>query len=271
MVETHRYVKDNYKKAKRDSLRLIILMIRFILFSLFYLAPAITAYAQESLTGRIYEDQTSTLLPGIVVRNLRTDIYKNSDQTGSFSIPTKVGDLVTFTGFSYHTDTLYVKDLNYIEVMLVLKSKTLAGVTIRDQETKLGGIKVQRTLSPIGNDAVVYSRDDAGHYTGGVTANIFDSHSAQKKRDLAVHLEKDGSIKDEIAGVFSPGYLKNYLPIKDQELTNFIVLYTPNVATYTSHSFNLAGYLNTCYKEFLKIPEEKRRSKELIELNRKSD
>jgi hypothetical protein len=43
-------------------------------------------------------------------------------------------------------------------------------------------------------------------------------------------------------------------------------MYIPDIDTYFSFDFNLVAYLNRCYREFLKIPEEDRKSKSLTEL-----
>lgn len=245
-------------------------MMRRLILSFFLLLCccffAASAFAQDNLTGRIYEYKTRNLLPGIHVINLRTNRYTISDQTGAYSIPARVGDLVVFMGLEYQPDTLYVKDLNYTDIQLMLKQNMLKEVRVTQQELKLGNLKAAPTLSPFGGQTLVYQTDDKGNYIGGVTLNLFDSHSAAKKRKHEEETAKDEAIKAKIAQVFSPENLQNYLPIKDQEMQNFIILYTPDVETYTNHDFNLALYLNICYKEFLKIPAEKRQSKEFLQL-----
>jgi hypothetical protein len=246
-------------------------MIRLILISIFCLLLVNALHAQDSLTGRVYEDKTHIPIPGIVVRNLKTNNSVVSDHTGGYSIPAKVGDVVVFIGFSYQPDTLYVKDLKYTEVTLLLKSKTLNEVKVTGQETKLGNVNAKPKLSPFGGQTVVYHQDDTGRYDGGLTFHVFDSHSGENKRKKDAQTEKDEAIKAKIANIFSPEGLKNYVPIRGQEMENFIVLYTPNVPTFTSHEFNLTLYINDCYKEFLKIPEEKRKSKDLVAITAKSN
>ncbi len=245
-------------------------MIRFILFTICLCFFAGAAFSQDSLTGRIYEDKTNIALPGIAVQNLNTHNTIVSDRTGAFSIPAHVGDLIIFMGFAYHPDTLFVKDLKYISIQLVLKSKTLNEVKVTGQETRLGSLQAQPKLSPFGGQTLVYHQDDTGHYDGGVTLHIFDSHSSENKRKRDAQTEKEEAIKAKIANIFSPEGLKNYLPVRGQEMDNFIVLYTPDVPTFTRHDFNLALYINDRYKEFQKIPEEKRKSKELADITGKS-
>jgi hypothetical protein len=229
------------------------------------------ASAQDRLTGRVYEYKTRNTLPGITIRNLRTNNTIVSDRTGAFSIAAKVGDLVLFNSFSYQPDTLYVKDLNYTDIQLVLKSNMLQEVRVTGQETRLGNLKPTPMLTPFGGDKLVYQSDAAGNYTGGMKMNIFDSRSAANKRQHAIQTEKDEGIKARIADIFKPQSLENYVPLKDQEMRNFIIMYTPDLDTYTGPDFNLTVYLNNCYREFMQIPAEKRQSKDLMNLTRKGN
>ena len=246
-------------------------MIRFILFSVCFCFVAGIASAQDNITGRVYEYKTRNAIPGITIRNLRTNNTIVSDRTGAFSIAAKVGDLVLFTSFSYQPDTLYVKDLNYTDVQLVLKSNMLQEVKVTGQETRLGNLKPTPTLAPFGGDKLVYQSDAAGNYNGGVKLNIFDSHSAANKREHAIQTEKDENLKARIADIFKPQNLENFVPLKGQEMQNFIIMYTPDIATYTSPDFNLTVYLNSSYHDFMTIPAEKRQAKDFLNLTGKGN
>ncbi len=244
-------------------------MIRVFLISILLLFIVNLSFAQGNLTGRVYENKTRIPIAGVSVQNLKSNVFTVTDKNGLFSIRAHVGDLVTFSSFAYDTDTLYVKDLGTTEILMDLKGSNLKGVTIRDQQTRLGNLTAPPTLSPFGGQTVVYSKDADGNYKGGLTMNLFDSHSDAKKRAKAIQLGKDEDIKQKIANEFSPNNLKDYLPLKGQEMTNFIILYTPTIETYTDPAFNFIMYLDSNYKEFLKIPKERRESKDLTDLNAK--
>jgi hypothetical protein len=49
-------------------------------------------------------------------------------------------------------------------------------------------------------------------------------------------------------------------------MANFITLYTPDIATYTAEGFNLTLYIDSCYKEFVKIPPERRQDPHYLDL-----
>jgi hypothetical protein len=225
------------------------------------------AHAQDNLVGRIHEDKSNVAIPGINVHNLKNNKIVASDPTGAFSIPAKVGDIIVFSGFSYRSDTLYVQKLGYIDIVLTLSAKMLGEVKVTGSETRLGNLKAPPTLSPFGGDNLVYQSNAKGEYVGGVKLNVFDNNSAAKKRKKDVQVEKDERVKAKIADVFSAEGLKNYLDLKGQEMKNYITLYTPDIQTYTSPAFNMAFYVDSCYKEFQKIPADRRTSKELTELS----
>ncbi len=244
-------------------------MIRAFLILILLLFIVHLSFAQGNLTGRVLENKTRLPLGGISVQNLKSNIIVVSDKNGLFAIKAHVGDLITFSSFSYQPDTLYVKDLSSVEVLLDLRGTMLKGVTVTGTETRLGNLKASPTLSPFGGETVVYSKDASGNYKGGLSMNLFDSHSDAKKKQKDIQLGKDEAIKQKIAREFSPDYLKDYVPLKEQEMNNFIILYTPTVSTYTASDFNFTSYVNTSYKEFLTIPEERRKSKALTDLNAK--
>lgn len=252
-------------------------MVRALFISLLLLFVVCFAQAQDNLTGRVYEFKTRTVLPGVTVKNLATNGAVVSDRTGAFSIAAKAGDLVVFNSFAYQPDTLYVKDLKYVEIQLSLKSNMLNEVKVTGQEVKTGNLKPAPLLSPFGGQAIVYTTDDKGtldgkgtNYTGGVRFNVFDS-GVEKKREHDAKTAKDEEVKAKIADIFSPEGLKNYVPLKGQELQNFITLYTPAIDVYTAPDFNLTVYINTSYHEFMKMPADERASPGLTSLTGKGN
>ncbi|HTK19418.1 MAG TPA: hypothetical protein VL442_07895 [Mucilaginibacter sp.] len=244
-------------------------MIRVFLISILLLFIANLSFAQGNLTGRVYENKTRIPIAGVSIQNLKSNVFTVTDKNGLFSIRAHVGDLVTFSSFAYETDTLFVKDLSSIEILMDLKGTNLKGVTIRDQQTRLGGLTAPHTLSPFGGETLVYAKDADGNYKGGLSVNLFDSHSDAKKRAKAVQLGKDEELKQKITRQFSPENLKDYVPLKGQEMTNFIIICTPTIDTYTSPEFNFTAYVDSNYREFMKIPKIRRESKDLTDLHAK--
>jgi len=96
-----------------------------------------------------------------------------------------------------------------------------------------------------------------------------DSKGYQNKKLKKQQIGIDEAEKDSIANIFSAENIQQYVPIKGQELQNFITLYIPDLKTYNSSGFNLILYLSSSYKEFCKIPVEKRQSADFLKIGGK--
>ncbi len=223
-----------------------------------------TANCQNRLTGRIFEYKTRKYLPGIQIENLNTLTTAISDTAGKFSIAAKPGDKIKYSGLGYLADTVYLTRIKDTEVFLLVNM--LDDVNIKSTKMSLGYMGgLEPILSPFGGETLVYTTDKNRNYVGGVTLKLWNKRPKDKSNKNLEELQ----LQEKISRVFSAQNLKNYLPISGQEMINFIILYTPNVKAYNKMD-NLVGYLNDCYKEFIKIPADKRRSKEFLDLNSQS-
>ncbi|WP_461451368.1 hypothetical protein [Mucilaginibacter sp.] len=225
--------------------------------------------AQQKFGGQIYENHTHIPLGGIVVENLNSHDRTTSDVNGMFIIDAKINDLLLFTSIAYANDTVYITNLNYLKVFLTLKNKDLDEVKVTGEELKTGKLSAPVETGPLGSHSVLYQTDGAGNYIGGVKFMLNDSKGYQNKKLKKEQIGIDEATKDQIVKVFSPDNIQHYLPIRGQELTNFIILYIPDIKTYTSSSFNLILYLSNSYKEFCNIPIDKRQSADFLKISSK--
>jgi hypothetical protein len=238
--------------------RLLLLLLCCFLFTNL-------GFGQNQLTGRVFENKTNVFLQSVKVEDLKSHAVTLTQVDGSFIIKAAVGDLVTFVSGSYKPDTIYVANLNYIQVFLDLRQNMLQEVKVTNQQIKgNAGFNAQPETGPLGSRAVTYQTDANGDFKGGVNFNIPDGQNTKRKHESQV--TEDEKQKEEIIKVFSADNLKKFLPITGQEMANFIILYMPDVKTYYSPAFSLIGYLNTSYQEFVKIPVEQRQSKALTDL-----
>jgi len=240
-------------------------MNRTLLILLFCSATRLT-YAQNKLNGVVLEYRSDVTLSGIRIENLNTHDTVQSGPLGKFTISAKKGDRICFSGLNYKPDTLYLIDLKYKEVFLLLKQNQLKEVKITDAEVNRNALSPYHVITLFGGNVVRYQTDVAGNPTGGLKFNIFDSHKDERRRAHARGLEVDGQRQLEISKTFNATNLQTYLPIKGQEMENFVILYMPDAATWYSSKFNLMLYINDCYKKFLQIPAEKRQSKTFMQL-----
>lgn len=235
--------------------------IKFIAMLLTGLLAFGKAQAQDLLKGRVQEQRNEVLLPGIRIENSTQHQTVFTDSKGSFMIRAKKGDVLYFTGMNYITDTVYVAGLKYMVVSLVLRQNELKEVKVKNSELKLGSLSAAPETGPLGSKTVVYQPN------GGLKVKLFDSHSDQKKREKLEKLEEEGEQYREIQAAFNAETVKKYIPLSGQELKNFVMKYTPDSKTFFSDKFNMAAYINESYKEFMKIPEDKRKSPTYFQLN----
>lgn len=223
------------------------------------------SYGQGVIKGRVYEYKTHVPLTDIPVQNINSKERTTSNDKGRFSISVKMGDMLVIGGFSYRPDTILITNMRELEVVLIPHTTTLDQVTIKDSITDTKNLSHYYDPQFHGQP-LVYSRDANMNYKGGVTLRLSYWNKDAKKREKLENELKDQAVMDDINRTFTPANIGGYVPLKGQELKDFIALYTPDADTYKSSSFNLLVYLNGCYKQYLKLPVEKRRVEKLDSL-----
>lgn len=235
---------------------------RLLLFCPFIFLCA-TGLAQQTLKVRVLENRTRIPLPVIKVQNLSTKQSTFTDTEGRFSINAKLNDLLVLTGFAYENDTLLVINLKVKEILMEPKGELLKQVNVTGNNAPVD-IGIPKGGTPeYHNQTVVYQRDANGNYKGGVAFRIFSSKGGERKRQADAQKEYTEAVRLDIDKTFSPQNLANYLPLKPEELDGFKMNYIPSVKVYTAASFNLMVYIDSCYKEYKKLPPEKRVFKRL--------
>jgi hypothetical protein len=209
--------------------------------------------------GQVVTYQTNKKLAEIKVLNLNTLAKGVSDKEGKFSVAAKPGDVLTFSDVAYATDTVLVTDMKFATVYMM--TRELKEVNVNSTKLQLGKLAAAPVTGLFGGHTVLEQTDASGNKIGGL--KIMIRGKANKK---STRYAEDEAAERKIAQVFSEENLKNYLPIKGQEMANFIILYTPDVKTYVQID-NLVLYLNTSYKEFITIPLAQRQSKAYLELS----
>lgn len=258
-----------------DTMRLTIslpLQFKFLLVALIFGFCGGSVFAQSTQSGRIFELHTRIPIGGAKVENLSTHVIVTSDTSGRFTIPATRRDVIVYSALSYRTDSVAVTNLNYKEIFLESTSKQLQDVNINSNNVAVnkGASLIPPYIppSPLGGQTLLYQTNSAGDAVGGIKVMIPGSKDkASEARKEQAKLEANDQTEQEIKRQFSPGNLKNYVPLTGQEMDNFIVLYTPSVSVYRSREFNFTLYVNKSFEEFKKLPEDKRKSKTLTDLN----
>ncbi|OCX53941.1 hypothetical protein BEL04_06580 [Mucilaginibacter sp. PPCGB 2223] len=211
------------------------------------------AYGQIPVSGKVLEKGTRVTLAGVKVQNTTTKDNTLTNAAGIFSIKAKAGDMLIFESFAYKPDTVLVTNARYLEILLQPQNTNLKEVTIKNQSTKLGNLKD----TTFHNQAVTYQRDANGSPIGGLAIRFGYGKSAKEKR--AEKLGYDTVATAQIDKAFSPASVSKYIPLKGNDLKQFIAIYRPTIKQYKAPNFDLALYLNDCYQKFLALPPDKRK------------
>jgi len=231
-------------------MRYLYLVILILLLS------ATTSYSQNLLKGRVFELKTHIAIGGVKVENQATQQSVVTDNSGNFSIKAKLNDVLVFTVYSYKPDTIVVTNFNAREVYLQPQVLNLKEVTVRQsQDVKMA---IPRDPDFHGQTMNYQIDPKTGYYKGGVNARLHWDHSEEKKRQKEENLQHSDVVEDQITKIFTPETVGKYVPLKGQELADFIEMYRPTAKVYTALGFNLTVYLNNCYKEYQQLPPEKR-------------
>lgn len=234
-------------------------MYRYLLTCLlFVLAACYNVKAQATLEGKVYELNTSIKLQSIRVTNLNSKQFTTTDTSGRFYINAKNGDLLAFRGYAYVPDTLMITNKNRLIVFLQPEGKMLNEVKVSAPSTKLGNLKDP----DLRNQPVVYQRDENGNYKGGVAIRF--GYGKDKKAIHSKQLTDEEMADDEINEAFSVKGLNKLIPLKGEELQNFILMYRPTIKMFKAPGFNLTLYVNDSYKQYLALPPGKRKPATII-------
>ncbi|WP_147425633.1 hypothetical protein [Mucilaginibacter gracilis] len=215
------------------------------------------ANGQANLQGRVYELQTRIHLQSIRVTNLNTKQFAITDTAGIFFIYAKPGDLLAFRGYSYKPDTISIVNKNHLEIFLEPVSNLLNEVKVTTPDVKTGTMKdPSLTGAPL-----VYQRDANGNYKGGVALRF--GYGKDKKAIHNKQLSDEEAADYEIDNAFNEKALSKTIPLKGQELKDFILMYRPQIKVFKAPGFNLTIYINDCYKKYMALPVDKRKPDQL--------
>jgi hypothetical protein len=240
-------------------------MLKYLLICcLFFSVLAIKA--QTVFKGRVLENKTHITLHGVKIKNLNNNITGLSDNEGNFGISAKVGDVVVFNTFAYQPDTVLVTDMHEKEIFMEPVKNMLSPVTITDSSgrAKANDNAVQKYDPEYHGQTVVYQRDGRGYYKGGIAIRLHYWKRDDHKKKKAAELVKERETSEEISRIFVPDNISKYVPLKGEDMDNFILLYIPEVDTYTNPNFNMLTYLNTCYKEWQTLTKEQQKSAQIF-------
>ncbi|MES2277139.1 MAG: hypothetical protein V4592_14010 [Bacteroidota bacterium] len=238
-------------------------MLRCLLLLFFCCLLYITGYAQQTIKAVVYENKSRVPLGGIRIQNLRTKQRTESEADGKFTIKASLNDILVFNGFAYQTDTVMVTDVYIKAYFMEPQANMLKEVKVETPEIHTGGGGF--TDPDFHGQTMVYQRNGNGSYKGGVAFRLHYWKKDEKKREKLQQKAYEETIRVKMDKIFNDDTLMKFLPLKKTEVAAFITLYIPSAKVYMANNFNLLYYLDNCYKQFMKLPPEKRVMVKLVQ------
>ena len=243
-------------------------MYKLIIFLL--IALPFGAFAQTVTTGVVFDyNKKSVTLPGVSVRNLNSKKVTTTSNTGKYTIPANVGDLIEFSAVGYHTDTLYLTSLLSRSIYLPVKSTSLADVDVR-------GVRMNSQITdakdPLAekytllNTGGNLSRKRMTDKVGGLNLNLgYGKYKRQQRKEA--DLEEKDMYQEEIDANFSEKSITSLTKLKGEELKNFMIIYRPSIeAVKSERPFRYNYHISQAYVAWQKLTPQQRKLQDLPKL-----
>ena len=207
-------------------------------------------HAQIYVRGNVVDAGTGAKLSDVFVRDVTNKQITLTDKSGRFEIKSETGHTLIFSSPSYVPDTLYVIDLTQKHIELKTKTISLREVNITAQRL---------AFDPHKEYPDVYEKSKL--YP--LSPSTWFGKEARDARRLKRYFEREQQER-RVDQVFNRVYVGSIVPLKGQQLEDFMQLYRPSYAFITSNnSESLAVYINDSYKKFMALPPEKRHLQKL--------
>jgi CarboxypepD_reg-like domain len=201
--------------------------------------------AQDVLKGTVTESGSNTRLNNVFIRDKLNKQLTLTDKQGNFTIKTETGHTLIFESPGYMSDTLYVVDLLPKKIGMVTKTIALREVNINASRAE---------FDPHKEYPEVYTKSKV--YV--MSPSSWFSKEGKDARRLKHYFQHEAEER-HVDAVFSKAYVGSIVPLKGQELEDFMVLYRPTYAFLRDNGgASLVAYINDSYKKYKALPPDKR-------------
>jgi hypothetical protein len=199
----------------------------------------------QMLKGTVVEKGSNDRLNNVFVQDAVNKAITLTDKKGNFSIRTEAGHTLIFSSPGYISDTLYVTDLAPKQISLVVQGISLREVNISSTR---GNFNPLTEYPDVYRKSKVYVLSPTSWFSK-------ESKDARRLKKYFAH-EMD---ERHVDSVFNSVYVSTLVPLRGQELANFMVLFRPTYAYIMNNNGpSLAVYVNDSYKKYLALPPDKR-------------
>ncbi|MCD8740611.1 carboxypeptidase-like regulatory domain-containing protein [Mucilaginibacter roseus] len=220
--------------------------------TLLLIFATITVSAQNKIKGTVYEGSGNTRLPEVFVHDLTNKQMTLTDKNGNFEITAASGHLVVFSAPTYAADTVYITDLSPKKIRLTPQGIRLNTVNISG---------TRKAFDPEAEYPEVYEKSKV--YP--LSPSSWFSREGRNARRLKKYFKREVQER-EIDRAFNPKFVSSVVPLKGEDLENFMTLYRPKYDDIKNNDQqSLTIYINDSYKKYQALPPEKRRPQRLNE------
>lgn len=200
--------------------------------------------------GNVVDASDGNKMPDVFVRDITNKQITMTDKSGKFDIKSETGHILIFSSPGYAPDTLYVVDLTQKHIQLKTLTIALREVNISAQRL---AFDPHKEYPDVYTKSKVYVMSPSSWFgKEGRDARRLKHYFEREEQDRKVDL------------VFNRVYVGSIVPLKGQELDDFMQLYRPTYAFVTgNNSESMAVYINDSYKKFEALPPEKRHLEKL--------
>jgi hypothetical protein len=203
------------------------------------------ARAQNTFKGTVYENGTNTRLSDVFIRDANSRQVSITDKNGNFTINTTVGHTLIFNSPGYNSDTLYLIDMAPKKITLTTQRISLSQVNIT---------ATRNAFNPREEYPEVYEKSKVYVFS----PSTWFSGEGKKARRLKRYFQHEAEERN-IDAAFSPGYVSSIVPLKGNDLENFMTMFRPSYAFLRNNNReSMAAYINDSYKKFMALPADKR-------------
>jgi len=207
-------------------------------------------HAQIYVRGNVVDASSGAKLSDVFVRDVTNKQITLTDKSGRFEIKSETGHTLIFSSPNYVPDTLYVIDLTQKHIELKTQSISLKEVNITAQRL---AFDPHKEYPDVYEKSKVYP----------LSPSTWFGKDARDARRLKRYFAREQQER-RVDQVFNRVYVGSIVPLKGQELEDFMQLYRPSYAFVTSNnSESLAVYINDSYKKWQALPPEKRHLEKL--------
>jgi hypothetical protein len=206
--------------------------------------------AQDLLKGTVRENGSNARITNVFIKDINNNQLTLADKEGNFAIRSATGHTLVINSPGYISDTLYVIDMSPKKIKMSIMTIALREVNINSS---------RRTFNPQEEYPQVYQKSK-------VYILSPSSWFGKESRD-ARHLKRYFAVEEQeryIDGIFTTTYVGSLVPLKGQQLEDFMEIYRPTYAFLKGNSTQtLAVYVNDSYKKYMALPPNQRKLPQL--------